>query len=105
MRCYFMKDGRIFAVEELTGPTDKELIDQGRELFNGRGLALGAEGFEIWDHARFVYRYAVDGTAQNQPAQDSRKGPPSLLERLIRKLEFSAGQRRAAPAFCFARAY
>lgn len=100
MRCYFMKAGRIYAVEELKGQTDKQLIDEGRELFNSKGLAQGAEGFEIWDHARFVYRYVVEGSAQNQPAGDGLKGPPGLLERFIRrrKLEFAAGWRQGPAA-------
>jgi hypothetical protein len=57
MRCYFMKGGHIAAVELLSGTTDEERIAEARELFTMKGLPRGAEGFEVWDQARFVYRY------------------------------------------------
>ena len=57
VRCYFTKGGRIAGVELLSKTTDEERIREARELFTLKGLPRGAEGFEVWDHARFVYRY------------------------------------------------
>jgi hypothetical protein len=52
-----MKRGHIAAVELLSSKTDQERIAEARELFIMKGLPRGAEGFEVWDQARFVYRY------------------------------------------------
>ena len=57
MRCYFVKGGRITAIELLSQTTDDGLIAQARELFVMKGVPRGAEGFEVWDQARFIYRY------------------------------------------------
>jgi hypothetical protein len=57
MRCYFMKGGHIAAVELLSQATDEGRIAEARELFTMKGLPRGAEGFEVWDQARFIYRY------------------------------------------------
>jgi len=57
MRCYFLRRGRIEAVEILSQTTDEGRIAEARELFVLKGVPRGAEGFEVWDQARFVYRY------------------------------------------------
>ncbi|OAI45493.1 hypothetical protein AYO42_00205 [Rhizomicrobium sp. SCGC AG-212-E05] len=57
MRCYFMKDGHIASVEPLTQTTDEFLIVEAREFFELKGKPRGAEGFEVWDGPRFIYRY------------------------------------------------
>ena len=57
MRCYFMSDGHIVAVELLAATTDEGRIAEARELFNVKGKPQGAEGFEVWDGPRFVYRF------------------------------------------------
>jgi hypothetical protein len=57
MRCYFMKDGHIAAVEPLTQSTDAGRIAEAREFFELKGKPRGAEGFEVWDGTRFVYSY------------------------------------------------
>ena len=57
MRCYFMKGGHIAAVELLSLDSDEDRIAEAREIFNLKGLPRGAEGFEVWDRDRFVYRY------------------------------------------------
>jgi hypothetical protein len=89
-----MKSGRICAVEYLAGESDAELIREAQEVFTTKGLPMGAEGFEVWDHARFVYRFVVEGTKQYQPVRDGLKGPPSLLERIFRgwPWKFSGGE-------------
>ena len=60
MRVYFMKSGRIASVELLSATTDEDRIKEARQLFTLKGLPRGAEGFEVWDLDRFVYRYPED---------------------------------------------
>lgn len=60
MRCYFLKDGHIAAVEQLDPGSDADLIRKAGELFKIKGEPRGAHGFEVWDHSRFVYRYPAD---------------------------------------------
>jgi hypothetical protein len=57
MRCYFMRDGHIAAVEFLTEPTDEGRIAEAKRLFVTKGLDYHADGFEVWDGARFVYQF------------------------------------------------
>ena len=57
MRCYFVKGGRITATELLSRTNDEDLIAEARELFVMKGLPRGADGFEVWNQARFIYRY------------------------------------------------
>jgi hypothetical protein len=52
-----MKDGHIAAVEYLTKITDDERISESKEIFEAKGKPRGAEGFEVWDGPRFLYRY------------------------------------------------
>lgn len=58
MRCYFMRDGHIRAVEVLTDASDVGAIAQALVLFKEHEDKYA--GFEIWDCARFVYRFPVD---------------------------------------------
>lgn len=57
MRCYFMKHGHIAAVEFLKKTDDEGRVAEALELFAENGIRLGADGFEIWDGARFVFRF------------------------------------------------
>ena len=58
MRCYFMHDGHIRAVELLSCIDDQSRIAEARELFETRVQAREARtGFEVWDGKRFVYRF------------------------------------------------
>ena len=52
-----MRDGHIAAVEYLTAAGDEERIADARHLFETKGWPRGADGFEVWDGARFVYRF------------------------------------------------
>jgi hypothetical protein len=52
-----MKHGQVAAVEYLTQTNDDARIVEAWELFEARGRSRGAEGFEVWDGAHFVYRY------------------------------------------------
>lgn len=58
MRCYFMRDGHIGAVEMLTGTSDAAAIAQAQALFEQCKDKFA--GFEVWDRARFVHRYPPD---------------------------------------------
>lgn len=57
MRCNLMKRGHIFAVEPLQETTDEARISVSREIFERDGAPKGADGFEVWEGSRFVYRY------------------------------------------------
>jgi hypothetical protein len=57
MRCYFMKSCHITSVEFLTSTKDAERIAEARKLFDTKGTQKGADGFEVWDGPRFLYRY------------------------------------------------
>ena len=53
MRCYFLRDNRIEAVELLQRGPDPELIRQATELL---ARHPDAHHFEVWDGRRLVYR-------------------------------------------------
>ena len=52
-----MKDGHIAAVEYLTVAGDQDCIAEARKIFGTKGAPRGADGFEVWDGSRFVYRF------------------------------------------------
>lgn len=67
MRCYFIRDGHIAAVEALTAATDDDAIRQAERLFAERLFRDRDErfvSFEVWDRARFVYRYPIDAKTE-----------------------------------------
>lgn len=55
MRCYLFRGGHIAAVETLKEGSDEALVEQARALFENSERDY--QGFEVWDRARFVYRY------------------------------------------------
>ena len=57
MRCYLIRMGRIENVAILHEGDDSALIAESSAIFESKKEALGVEGFEVWDQARFVYRY------------------------------------------------
>ena len=57
MRCYFMRHGHIGNVEVIADTSDDAAIKQAQALFEKRKREF--EGFELWDRARFVYRYPM----------------------------------------------
>ena len=59
MRCYFMRDGHIEAVEELPGLADEEAIAKAHALFSARRLSF--DGFELWDNSRVLIRHPKPG--------------------------------------------
>ena len=52
-----MKDGRIACIEHLAETSDPARVVEAKTLFDRKGKARGANGFEIWDQTRFVYRF------------------------------------------------
>jgi hypothetical protein len=63
MRCYFMRGGRIEAVEELPGLSDEEAIAKAHALFSEREHLF--EGFELWDRARVLIRHPEPAAPNN----------------------------------------
>lgn len=55
MRCYFLRNARIEAVELLKPGPDENLIEQAEALFRERA-SQGYDCFEVWTGRRFVYR-------------------------------------------------
>ena len=55
MRCYFLRNARIEAVELLQPGPDEKLIEQAKSLFRDRARQ-GFDSFEVWTGRRFVYR-------------------------------------------------
>ena len=64
MRCYFMRDGHIAAVEELPGLADDEAIAKAHALFAERRHSF--EGFELWERSRVLIRHP-EPAAANSP--------------------------------------
>lgn len=58
-----MRDGHIAAVELLSDVSDAAAIGQALVLFKERQDKFA--GFEIWDRARFVYRFPADDDTKN----------------------------------------
>jgi hypothetical protein len=59
MRCYFLRDGHIKAVEELKATSDVEAILEALILLRTNQQSPGSfTAVEVWDHARVVYRHA-----------------------------------------------
>jgi predicted protein tyrosine phosphatase len=65
MRCYFMRNGHIAAVEVLTvGISDTDAVETGKALFREREAANRYEGFEVWDRARRIHCHPPNDTLQ-----------------------------------------
>ena len=59
MRCYLMRGGHIFAVEELPADlSDYEAIEKAMATFRQRGDQV--DGIELWDRSRFIMRHPPD---------------------------------------------
>jgi hypothetical protein len=63
MRCYFIGDGHIEAVEELPGLADDEAIAKARALFLERKNLY--QGFEVWDRARVLLPHREPAAPNN----------------------------------------
>jgi hypothetical protein len=72
MRCYFMRDGHIEAVEELPGLSDEQAIAKAHALFSERKHLF--EGFEVWDRARVLIRHPESAAPNNVVAWPLHRG-------------------------------
>jgi len=63
MRCYLVREGNVGAVEILTDESVAAAIRQARAVFDKR-YKDRYSGFEVWDHARLVYRYPQPSSAE-----------------------------------------
>jgi len=59
MRCYFLRNARIEALELLPPGPDEKLIEQAKALFRDRARQ-GFDSFEVWTGRRFIYRSSGD---------------------------------------------
>jgi hypothetical protein len=57
MRCFFTQNGRIRTVDLLSPTDDPSRIEEAHRLFETKGNEWGADGFEVWDGRRFLYRF------------------------------------------------
>ena len=69
MRCYFVKDAKIVALEELSDLSCKEAAEKARILFLKNGSSF--DGIEVWSHTRRVFQ--LGNTV------DTLWAPPTLL--------------------------
>jgi hypothetical protein len=72
MRCYFMRDGHIEAVEEVPGLSDEEAIAKAHALFSERKHLF--EGFEVWDRTRVLIRHPESTAPNNVVAWPLHRG-------------------------------
>jgi len=64
MRCFYMRNGHIQAVDFLDPDPDEALIDQARALFRKK-TDQPLDGFEIWDGARRVHVHPGEDGAKD----------------------------------------
>jgi hypothetical protein len=66
MRCFFLREGHIAAVEMLPDLSDQEAIAKAHKLFflDRRGQF---EGFELWDRTRVVFRHPDPDAVEAKP--------------------------------------
>lgn len=57
MRCYLMREGHVEAVEFLESADDQGRVEEARRAFELKSRKFRADGFEVWDGARCVYRF------------------------------------------------
>jgi hypothetical protein len=55
MRCYFLKNGVIRAVEVVRSSSDEAAIEQAIQLYDKRKDEFA--GIELWDGRRLVYQH------------------------------------------------
>jgi hypothetical protein len=77
MRCYFMRGGRIEAVEELPGLSDEQALAKADALFSERKHKF--EGFELWNRARVIIRHPEPAVSNNVAVWPLHTGSPRAL--------------------------
>jgi hypothetical protein len=91
MRCYFLCDGHIVGIEILPlGLSDEDAIARAHILSSKR---IGPfDGFEVWDHARFVCRHPPSAEEKRL----ARRRPEGHLPFFHSFISRSSQERRAA---------
>jgi hypothetical protein len=74
MRCYFMRGGRIEAVEELAGLSDEQALAKAHALFSERKHKF--EGFELWNRTRVIIRHPEHAASNNVAVWPLHRGMP-----------------------------
>jgi hypothetical protein len=77
MRCYFMRGGRIEAIEELPGLSDEQALAKAHALFSERKHKF--EGFELWNRSRVIIRHPEPAASNNVAVWPLHKGLPRAL--------------------------
>jgi hypothetical protein len=72
MRCYFTRDGQIQGVENLLAAEEAAAITESQRLFGTLGKARRAEGFEVWNSGRCIYRFPATASAGRKPRSVAR---------------------------------
>jgi len=55
MRCFFLRNGHVAAVEMLSGLSDEAAIAKAHVLFSERSEHW--DGFEVWERTRVGFRH------------------------------------------------
>jgi hypothetical protein len=77
MRCYFMRGGRIEAVEELPGLSDEQAVAKAHALFAERKHKF--EGFELWNRTQVIVRHPETAVSNNVAVWPLHRGLPRAL--------------------------
>ncbi len=77
MRCYFMRNGRIEAVEELPGLSDEQALAKAHALFSERKHEF--EGFELWNRTHLIVRHPEPAASNNVAVWPLHRGSPRAL--------------------------
>jgi hypothetical protein len=88
MRCYFMRGGRIEAVEELPGLSDEQAVAKSHALFAERKHKF--EGFELWNRTRVITRHPEAAALNNVAVWPLHKG----LRRALSSVRTPDGPRK-----------
>ena len=88
MRCYFMRGGRIEAIEELPGLSDEQAVAKSHALFAERKHKF--EGFELWNRTRVIIRYPEAAALNNVAVWPLHKG----LRRALSSVRTPDGPRK-----------
>jgi hypothetical protein len=76
MRCFFLKDGHIVSVELMPDLSDEEAVEKSHRLF-AQAHKGRFDGFEVWELARFVFRYEDQAASVSSSSPNPEAPSPS----------------------------